>query len=223
MSAKAKTPQQIMARASTNLKEVRVEIRLKNNRLILMRERMGLTQLAAAKLIGVVCAEAPSSGILGDYEALRSCPTHPRKGWKPTAIKIAKFYDVDPLWLFSEVVQQIRVPIKTLELGAAEVLALQTASERHGDPSLQIEQTQKNTAVQKAIAKTLSPREEQIIRKRFGLDIGAEPMTYSEIADLCKISVERARQIERRALRRLRSARSSKQELKKAFDTHELS
>ena len=50
---------------------------------------------------------------------------------------------------------------------------------------------------------TLTPREEQIIRLRFGLD-GDEPKTLEETAKVFNITRERIRQIEAKALRKLR-------------------
>lgn len=56
--------------------------------------------------------------------------------------------------------------------------------------------------VQEEVAR-LPEREQMIIRNRFSLD-GNQPMTFQEIGHLLGLSRERARQIERRALARLR-------------------
>jgi RNA polymerase primary sigma factor len=50
---------------------------------------------------------------------------------------------------------------------------------------------------------SLDPREQQIIRWRYGLD-GEEPLTLRAIANLLDVSSERVRQIEQRAMRKLR-------------------
>jgi len=62
-------------------------------------------------------------------------------------------------------------------------------------------------SVRDVVASRLSPREQEVLRMRFGLD-GSEARTLQQIADTLQISRERVRQIERRALRRLRYARS---------------
>jgi len=54
------------------------------------------------------------------------------------------------------------------------------------------------------ILKTLDPNEEKVIRMRFGIGCDHEH-TLGEIAEQCNLSRERIRQIEVRALRRLRS------------------
>jgi RNA polymerase primary sigma factor len=57
--------------------------------------------------------------------------------------------------------------------------------------------------VRHLVAARCSPREQEILSMRFGLDSG-ESQTLKEIADELGISRERVRQIEKRALRRLR-------------------
>ena len=51
--------------------------------------------------------------------------------------------------------------------------------------------------------KSLSPREEKIIRLRFGLDDGSE-RTLEEVGQSFAVTRERIRQIEAKALRKLR-------------------
>jgi RNA polymerase primary sigma factor len=61
-----------------------------------------------------------------------------------------------------------------------------------------------------SLLKTLSPREERIIRMRFGMDDGSEH-TLEEVGRLFAVTRERIRQIEAKALRKLRHpSRSSK-------------
>ena len=50
----------------------------------------------------------------------------------------------------------------------------------------------------------LDEREKTIIKHRFGLD-GEEPKTLTEVGELLGISRERVRQIEQRALKKLRA------------------
>ena len=57
---------------------------------------------------------------------------------------------------------------------------------------------------------TLRPREEQVMRLRFGLDDGRAE-TLQEVGDKFGITRERIRQIEKRALRRLRHPSRSRQ------------
>jgi RNA polymerase primary sigma factor len=56
---------------------------------------------------------------------------------------------------------------------------------------------------------SLTPREERVIRLRFGVGDGKD-YTLEEVADNFGVSMERARQIEARALRKLRHPGRSK-------------
>src|SRR4030095_5347431 len=51
---------------------------------------------------------------------------------------------------------------------------------------------------------TLTPREEKIVRMRFGLDRSGEAHTLEEISHLFGVTRERIRQIESKALKKLR-------------------
>jgi RNA polymerase sigma factor (sigma-70 family) len=70
-------------------------------------------------------------------------------------------------------------------------------------------------SVQDVVASHLSQREQEVLRMRFGLD-GSENRTLQQIADTLHVSRERVRQIEARALRRLRYARA-RHELQKIW------
>jgi RNA polymerase primary sigma factor len=57
--------------------------------------------------------------------------------------------------------------------------------------------------------KSLTPREEKIIRMRFGLEDGSEH-TLEEVGQTFAVTRERIRQIEAKALRKLRQPSRSK-------------
>jgi RNA polymerase primary sigma factor len=69
-------------------------------------------------------------------------------------------------------------------------------------------------SVRDVVAEHLSTREQEILRMRFGLG-GRESRTLQQIADTLHISRERVRQIEARALRRLRYATAARHGLPK--------
>ena len=56
----------------------------------------------------------------------------------------------------------------------------------------------------------LTPREERVLRLRFGIYGDGQPMTLRQVADEWKLSAERIRHIEGIALRRLRNPKRSK-------------
>jgi RNA polymerase primary sigma factor len=69
--------------------------------------------------------------------------------------------------------------------------------------------------VQEVLDARLRPREQEVLRMRFGLD-GSEGLTLKQVAQKLGITRERVRQIEARALRRLRHAHTWHQ-LKEAW------
>ena len=60
-----------------------------------------------------------------------------------------------------------------------------------------------------SVLSTLTPREEKVIRLRFGLDDG-RPRTLEEVGEEFSVTRERIRQIEAKALRKLRHPKRSK-------------
>ncbi len=78
--------------------------------------------------------------------------------------------------------------------------------EQRGDPLA--EETAQNTreAQVERILRRLDEREQQIIKDRFGLDHSQEPQTLKEVGASLGVTKERIRQIEARALNKLRAA-----------------
>jgi len=66
--------------------------------------------------------------------------------------------------------------------------------------------------------RTLNPKEEKIIRMRFGMEDGSEH-TLEEVGRAFSVTRERIRQIEAKALRKLRHP-SRSEKLKSFFDDH---
>lgn len=56
-----------------------------------------------------------------------------------------------------------------------------------------------------SVLKTLSSREEKVLRYRYGLD-GSSPKTLEEVGKIFNVTRERIRQIEVKALRKLRTS-----------------
>lgn len=70
-------------------------------------------------------------------------------------------------------------------------------------PEDQVMEQSMRTAV-RGLLSTLSDKEQDIITRRFGLD-GTKPMSLKEIGEVYGLTKERIRQIEKRALERLRA------------------
>jgi RNA polymerase primary sigma factor/RNA polymerase sigma factor len=80
-----------------------------------------------------------------------------------------------------------------------------TAASGLSEVEQEFAQLQRKTEVEK-ILQRLTPREEQVIRSRFGMDSGREPQTLQQLGRTMGVSKERVRQIEMRALEKLRNA-----------------
>ncbi len=87
-----------------------------------------------------------------------------------------------------------------------EVFDLQQDS-RADHFAAEIDQANRADQIQKILHK-LDQREQQIIVRRFGLDHRFEPLTLKEVGEAMGVTKERVRQIEARALNKLRAAAS---------------
>jgi len=109
---------------------------------------------------------------------------------------------------------QLKEPL-SLEtpMGDEEARLIDVVPDRKGRwPSEEVMQKELSGKLRKTL-KALSPREETVIKQRFGMDQGRE-RTLEEIGKQLDLSRERVRQIEKRALERLKRGNLGK-ELKK--------
>jgi RNA polymerase primary sigma factor len=139
-------------------------------------------------------------------------------GREPTSAEIAKQMDI-PVERVRKVLKIMRVPI-SLEtpIGEEGDSHLSDVIEDRGQISPADAVMNVNLKERTAHAlRTLSAREEKIIRMRFGIEDGSE-RTLEEVGQSFAVTRERIRQIEAKALRKLRHPSRSR-ELKALFET----
>jgi RNA polymerase sigma factor (sigma-70 family) len=117
--------------------------------------------------------------------------------------------EIFPPELCSESFQRLAKRIeRTIQVDPERLIAAGAAPALPPMPEDLTFEDEKATALREQLA-TLTPRQEKVLRMRFGLDGGEH--TLQEIADACGVSAPRARQIEQAGLRRLRHpSRSAK-------------
>lgn len=100
-------------------KEFRVRMRLRNNLLVERRERLGLNATEMAKQIGL-----PYSTYLS-YEGMKVHPVSAKTGfWRDTAMRIARFHNVEPETLWPDAVLAVKTVKAEREVGGAELQKL---------------------------------------------------------------------------------------------------
>lgn len=204
------------------MKDLRVTIRLSNNRLRERREKIGLTQKQMEQSTGValystlenmgtspvmsttVCAEE------GCITRAHLCRKHDQRGrparrgpmrWKPSASKLAEFFGTTCEELFPDVVLSLRERVIEARIDGEEIAALL------GDdlPTLEdhVEHRELTETVHRALSHVLSPREEKVLRLRFGINEEGADHSGGEVSEMFDLSRARISQIERKALRKL--------------------
>ena len=126
-----------------------------------------------------------------------------RNGYEPTAEELAEELNlsvesVHRIMTIALEPMSLNTPIGDDEDSSLGDFIPDTASSQ---PQDEVESTVFHEAIDKALS-VLSPREEKVIRLRFGL--GGETHTLEEVGRMMNVTRERIRQIEAKALRRLR-------------------
>lgn len=143
------------------------------------------------------------------FAARKSKNTYEIEGFMFTqsAMKIADYFKISPTDLFPYSLYQLRFPKYIYrEIDSVKLLSLQEAREQKLLPDqIYIENFDKGDLKDQInnLLQILTKREEKLIKMRFGLD-GEEEKTLDEIALEWHISRERIRQLEKKALRKLR-------------------
>jgi RNA polymerase sigma factor (sigma-70 family) len=193
---------------------LRIESRFKNARLYdAIKERsIALSAHASGRGVQSFGPIKPWCNLVGiSYPAvydLLNLKVGPFRGRKvrPIAQKLADLLDTSVAWLFPEELYAHKWPsvvtrnVSPTMLGLAAARGVLSGDVGPEDAMLGVETRE---AVLKAL-QTLSPRESQVITLRFGFNANEGEHTLDETANRLCVSRERVRQIEMKALRKLR-------------------
>ena len=179
--------------------DYRVQIKVRNARLLRAIEKAGHQPgQIFAREVGI-----SYTGHLLPYLNLKRTPFDENGDLRPCAEMLCVFLNRLPDELWSE---EQRYPLLTnaaeIELSAANIHELLASPSDCADPLSLLEKKQAAQAVD-ALLDTLTPREAEVLRLRHGID--GEPMNLEEMAKAKGCSRERIRQIEAKALRKLRA------------------
>lgn len=184
-------------------KELEITIKVRNNRILAALSAINKTVRQAHEESGI------SLGTLYDMINLKYKPY--RKGEvKQVASRLAEYLGYSVEELFPSAALSIRQSSITKTFDVEDVPALGTGiAGTLASPDHVYDQRDMYEILHGAV-ETLTPKEAKILKMRFGLEED-EPMTLEEVGEVWGVNRERIRQIEGKALRKLRHpSRSSR-------------
>jgi transcriptional regulator with XRE-family HTH domain len=182
---------------------IRIEARIKNAALIKAREELGLTQTEAAEKIGIY------TSLLSMYERLRAYPS------QETQYKICDFYGFSKEEVFPDELRAFAKNSRELVKLVAErdipkenlnLISLSAVKQNllpSYNPEDEILERLSNEKIIPELLKILSPKQEYVVKRRFGLDNKA-PYTLEQTAEKIGCCGANVRVIEERAFEKMR-------------------
>lgn len=181
----------------TTVKDYKVFVKVRNARILnAFAEKGESVGLIAANKIGI------SYQKLLDLSNLKLSPIKKDGSLLPEVEKLCEYLNKIPTDLFS--VDQI-YPLETnaaeIEMTAEEVEMLMFPASKNINPESFIAYNQAKNTLNELI-ESLTPRETEVMKLRFGIE--CDEHTYKKIGEILGVSIERVRQIEAKALRKLK-------------------
>lgn len=185
------------------MQEFNLKVTVRNNLVLTAITNSGYTNLAKFAKDNRL-----SLGLLYDTINLKRPPMLQTGEFSPFAMKLMETLGACPtdLWTAEQLTMKLKKNTTYRELGTEE---LQRALQSSARSLIGLEYCEQEAEEQEAeeiidgMVDSLTPREARVLRLRFGLG-GVDEHTLEGVADKLKISRERARQIEAKALRKMR-------------------
>lgn len=186
------------------MKEYRVQVTVKNNLLLNAIEKAGY------KSISDFCEGAGlRSNQVGNLINLKSSPILNNGEFSTVAKKILDFLCALPedLWTEEQLFMKLETNKGYMHLDKQQMDALSYGEKPQDTPELEdlVMRKELQAKVQELVG-MLTPKAQLVLKLRFGMNDQQEMHTLDEIADKLNVTRERVRQIESKALRKVRDS-----------------
>jgi RNA polymerase sigma factor (sigma-70 family) len=195
------------------MKDYRLELTLRNNRILTRMKELGYytaadlgraTGMSLTTILGLINMTAPAINKFNE--------------WKPGALKLAEFLCAEPddLWTGVQRKMALKRNKKEIEFAEEEISGFIEDNDKNNPEALAIN-NEMSERINEALT-TLTPREEQVIRLRFGMKPYYREHTLDKVGEKLDITKERVRCIEAKALRKLKHPSRMKHIKQSAID-----
>ena len=178
-------------------KDYVLQIRIKNGPMLkIMRLNGYKTAASLGRATGI------SQGVIGLYLGLKAAPLTKQGKWKDSIVTLANFLKVTPDMMFPEQHLAHALGGNAVEIAVSlEEIKLLSGDRHTQSPEQDMIDDEKRETLM-AMLDDLPARDCKILYKRFGFN--GNPMTLEEIGNDFSVTGQRIREIESRALQRLR-------------------
>lgn len=183
------------------MSDYRLEVKVKNNNILSKIEQEGY------KTVAEFCNKNGKKGwqgVVGELINLQRSPINSRGEYHPCIDWMcdALYCTMEDLFTEVQINTALETNKSTMKVKEAELKFSLSQLKESMSLDEQISEERFPDQINKLL-NTLTPREEKVISLRFGIG-GQEPMTLKDVGKVFDVNPERVRQIEAKALRKLR-------------------